>query len=327
MVLNQSNNNILIHPDSRILGFNINGTRTAVSYGDLSGKVYERIQMDTPHDEPFFNALDSICAFADKLLTIVQVQRMPAPELVSIAISGDYQKRLGLLTNSPDLPEWKSAPIKGQMSMRFNLPAFVEQEANAGVLAEFYFGAGQGTSNFVFLSMEPTLRAGILVNGESYNPPGGYAGKLGELNLAETGPAGYGLPGTLNGFASAAGIVDLAHLRFPDQWSADISVYQLVEAVRNGDIHATQIFHEAGDWLGRGLSLLVWLLCPEVMIIGNPGCLLEDALLVPARRALERVTSLPPESLPKLIPSPLGSRLTDMCALAPAIDQFRRQNE
>jgi len=326
MVLNQKEQELQLHPTAKILGFNINGMRTALVYGDMNGLVYECLQIDTPFDMPFINALEIICKAAEKLLSMVQAQRLPGPEVISLAISGDIDTNRGMLVSAPDLPQWKNAPIKGRLAMRYNLPIFLEQEANACALAEYYFGAGQGFKNLVFISMEPTLRAGIIADGLIYHSPGGYAGNLGDIILAEQGPSGYGLPGSLNGFASAPGIVELAHLRFPHYWQADIGPYQLVEATNNGDENALKVFAEAGEWLGKGLCPLVRLLHPEVMIIGNPASLLEEAMLAPARRTIQTATSVPLEILPRLLPAKLGSRLNDLSALSPAIDHFRKQS-
>jgi glucokinase len=325
MVLNQTKES-LINPAARILGFNINGMRTLIVYADLNGLVYESMQIATPIDKPFLSGYDEILNAADKLLARTQAQHLPNPQAISLAISGDLDVERGVLVAAPDMSEWQSVPVKGRLSMRYNLPVFIEQEANAGALAEFYFGAGQGHRNLVFISMEPSIRTGILSDGVIYRSPGGYAGNLGEVSMAEYGPAGYGLPGSLNGFASSPGIVELAHLRFPHTWTADLSINKLVELAQNGDLDAQKVFAEAGDWLGKALSPLTRLLHPEVMILGNPGCLLDAILLNPARLALQLSTNLPAERMPKLLPASLCARLAEITALAPVINRFRQQS-
>jgi len=325
MVVNQTKE-ALINPAARILGFNINGMRTLIVYADLNGLVYESMQVTTPIEKPFLSAYDEILNMADKLLTRTQAQHLPNPQVISLAISGDLDVERGVLVSAPDLPQWKSAPVKGRLTMRYNLPVYVEQEANAGALAEFYFGIGQGHRNIVFLSMEPTIRTGILSDGVIYRSPGGYAGSLGDVAMAEYGPAGYGLPGSLNGFASSAGIVELAHLRFPHTWPADLNVCKLIEFAKNSDLDAQKVFAESGDWLGKALCPLVRLLHPELMIVGYPGCVLDNILLDPARLALLSSTNLPAERMPQLLPAKLGARLGEITALAPAINRFRQQS-
>ncbi|MCJ7696226.1 MAG: ROK family protein [Anaerolineaceae bacterium] len=325
MAQNTNQKDDLINSAARILGININGVRTLLVYADLNGLIYERLQINTPPHQPFLNAFEIILNSAEKLLALTQAQHLPGPSAISLAISGDLDTDRGVLVSAPDLPEWKSAPVKGRLAMHFNLPVYIEQEANAGGVAEFYFGAGQEFSNIVFISMEPTVRTGIISDGIVFRSPGGYAGNLGEINMAEFGPAGYGLSGSLNGFASASGIVELAHLRFPHTWPADLDVYKLIAYARDGDINARKIFAESGKWLGKGLCPLVRLLHPEIMIIGNPGCLLEDDMLKPARIALQEATNLPVQTMPPLVPAKLGPRLPEMSALAAAINAFRHQ--
>lgn len=324
MVLNQTRETF-INPAARILGFNINGMHTHIVYADLNGLVYESIQMATPIDKPFLSGYDEILNTADRLLARTQAQHLPNPQVISLAISGDLDVERGFLVAAPDMPEWQSVPVKGRLSMRYNLPVFIEQEANAGALAEFYFGAGQGHRNLVFVSMEPTIRTGILSDSVIYRSPGGYAGNLGEVSMAEYGPAGYGLPGSINGFASSPGIVELAHMRFPHTWPADLDIYKLVEIAKNGNLDAQKVFSEAGDWLGKALCPLVRILHPEVIILGFPGCSLDAILVTPARLALQSSTNLPAERMPQLLPARLGSRLAEVAALAPVIDRFRQQ--
>jgi len=316
----------IINPTARILGLNLNGSRTLIVYGDLNGLVYESMQVSTPLNKAFLPAFDEIMSAADRLISRTQAQHLPNPQVISLAVCGDLDVERGVLVSAPDMPDWQSVPLKGRLSMHYNLPVFVEQEANAGALAEFYFGAGQNHRSIVFISMEPTIRTGILSDGTVYRSPGGYAGNLGEVVLAEYGPAGYGLPGSLNGFCSSLGMVELAHLRFPHNWAADLDISKLVAFALNGDQDAQTVFNEAGDWLGKALGPLVRILHPEAIIPGYPGCILDNLLLAPARLALESSTNLPAERMPQLLPARLGTRLAEITALAPVISRFRAKS-
>ena len=322
---NQPNRPTQLSPTSRVLGFNINGSRTMIVYSDINGLIFEKLIIETPRKEPFGSALGIINNAADKLLTMVRAQRLPNPDILSAAISGDIDVEHGTIMASPDLPEWRSIAIKSRLEVSYNIPVIIEQEANAAALAEYYYGSGQGVKNLVFLSMEPTLRAGILTNGRVFRGGRGRSGRIGDVIISEHGPAGYGDPGSLNGFASAAGILELAHLRFPNNWPLETGVDQIMEAARSGDVNARQVFLEAGNWLGKGICPLVRLLDPEVILVGYPGSLLEEVMLNPARQALAEVSNLSETNLPKLLPAKLGSKLPEMTAIAPAIHCFRKK--
>jgi len=108
----------------------------------------------------------------------VQAQRLPLPDRVSIAITGDYDNETGILRSSEDFPELQDVTIRSQISLRFNLPVFMEQKANAGALAEFLFDKGKDARNLIFVSLDPVLRLGILTDGKVYRNPGGTAGNV-----------------------------------------------------------------------------------------------------------------------------------------------------
>ncbi|HAE86008.1 MAG TPA: hypothetical protein DCG78_05820 [Anaerolineaceae bacterium] len=309
---------------NHILGINLDGEKLLVVYGSPNGMVYERLAVPTPEDASFAAVVELIMLQADKLLTLTQAQRLPLPDRVAVAISGNLDFESGVVLSAEDFPEWKQEPVRSQLSVRFNLPVTVEQKANAGALAEYYFGAGQKAHDFVFISLDPVVRVGILTTGQLYRNSSGTAGQLGKLPLSEEGPAGFGRPGSLTGFASARGMRELAQMRFPDHWNSDIDLFQMITDANAGDPYAQEVFAEAGAQLGNGLVVLTYLLQPEMIIVGFPGCLLGDVLIKPAQDTLSQAARLDEAQLPKIIPSPLCTRLQALEALAPAVHQFHQ---
>ena len=307
---------------NNILGINLDGEKLLVVYGNPNGMVYERLVVPVPEDASFAAVVELIMLQADKLLTLTQAQHLPLPDHVSVAVSGNLDFESGVVLSAEDFPEWKQEPIRTQLSVRFNLPVTVEQKANAGALAEYYFGAGKKSQDLVFISLDPVVRVGILTAGQLYRNSSGTSGQLGKLLLSEDGPAGFGRPGSLTGFASARGMRELALLRFPEHWNPDTDIFQMIADAKAGDPYALEVFSEAGAQLGYGLVVLTHLLQPEMIIVGFPGCLLGDALIKPIQDALSQATRLESAQLPKLIPSPLCTRLQALEALAPAIHQF-----
>jgi len=310
---------------NNILGINLDGEKLLVVYGGLNGIVYERLAVPTPSDSSFAAILELIMLQSDKLLTLTQAQHLPIPDRVSIAISGNLDYEIGMVISAADFPQWKREPVRSQLAVRFNLPVSIEQKANAGALAEVYFGAGQNAHNLVFISMDPVVRVGIITEGQLYRNSGGTAGQLGQLPLTEGGPAGFGRPGSLTGYASARGMRELAQLRFPEHWNPDADIFQIIADAKAGDPYAQEVFTEAGTQLGRGLVALIYVLRPEMIVLGFPGCLLGDLLIASAKAELLRATNLDETQLPVLLASSLCARLPELEALAPAIHQLRQK--
>lgn len=304
---------------SNILGFNIDGDRVLIVYGNLSGMVSERITFPAPAQESFQALLEQISIQADRLLILTKAQHLPLPDRVSISVSGNYDQLTGLVNTARDFPEWKSEPIKSQVGLRFNLPVFIEQKANAGCLAELMFGSGAETSNLVFISVSPVVRVGIVVEGRLLHFPGGNGGSIGRMRINEEGPAALGQAGSLDGYASAAGMAELALLRQPSHWDTDVDAYRVIQAALQGDPFADEIILEVAAYLGKGLTPLIHLLRPEKIVIGYPMANLGEKLIIPLKEAVVRESGLGGSQLPQLVASQLGARLPELQALAPAI--------
>ncbi len=323
MATSTNDNGTKINSTARIIGFNINSLRTIIVYGDLSGMIYDSISFETPSDKPFQEAFSAITSYADKLLARIQAQYLPAPQVVSLAFNGSLDIERGLVGLSTDFRYWQNAPIKGRLAMHFNLPVFIELEPNAAALAEYYFGAGQGLRNLVFISLEPLVRLGILSDGLLYHSSGGFAGNIGAMSMSEYGPAGYGQAGSLNGYSSSAGLIELAHLRFPGIWPGDFSTDDLVDAAQNGGTNAQMVFSEAAQWLGKALVPITRVLYPEAYIIGSPACLVKDFYMAIVENSLRESGDFLEDQTPKVKAADLGKRLPQVSALSSAINHYR----
>ena len=93
---------------------------------------------------------------------------------------------------------------------RWDAGPILQNDANACALAEWRFGAGQGTRNMVFLTFGTGMGAGLIIDGRLYEGTNDLAGEVGHVRLAEEGPEGYGKVGAFEAFCSGSGIAKLA---------------------------------------------------------------------------------------------------------------------
>ena len=322
-------NNILLEEliiSSKIWGININGLKIITVYGDMNVLIYERLQTETLSTLEFLPGLDVIFSQADKLLKICRAQGLPSPEVISLAVSGPVDLHHGLMLTPPDLPLWDDAPIKGRIGVRYNLPTFIEHRSNAAALAEMHFGAGISVEDQLFIDMEPVVNLGIIQGGAVYHGSNDASGEIGRMQMAEEGPSGLGVPGSLTGFASGLGMAELASLRFPNLWPAPPTPYDLVKFVNDGVEEAHQVIYEAAQHLGKALLWSIFTLDPELIIFGHPGDLLGEALLKPLRDAVLHHGGAQVRLLPLLKKSALGAKLDDTAALMAVIDAFKRRH-
>jgi len=312
---------------TKILGLNISGVKTVAVYGDMNGMVYERMQMETPNELPFLEGFDAVCALGDKLLNICRAQGLASPEVISLAVSGPLDLLKGVMLSPPDLPEWVDAQIKGRLSVRYNLPVFIEHRSSAAALAEATFGAGTGVEDFLMIDQEPVLSVGLVLGSKVYHGEHDASGEIGRMQMTPDGPAGLGEPGSLTGYASSFGMAELASILFPKHWPSPPAPYELVKACNAGDADAIAVVTEAAQHLGKALLWLIFSLDPEMVAFGHPGDVLGETLLNPLRDAVLRHGGGRARQLPILSLSKLGPRLDDLAALMAAVDAFRNYQE
>lgn len=307
-----------------LLGLDIGGTKTGLVLGDVHGQILRRIEVPTPADESFEPAMEKLGAAAEALLVECKVEGLGVPQAISVAVGGPLDIERGILYAPPHLAAWGEAPLKAQLEEEFGLPVYVEHDGNAGALAEFYFGAGRGARNMVFLTMGTGLGAGLILNGQIYHGSSDMAGEVGHMRMAEDGPVQYGKAGSWEAFASGSGLVSLAHWSQPGRWPQELTTRDVIRRAQEGDPAARELVAEAGRWFGRGLAVLVDVLNPDVIVMGTLGVVLGDLLLEPARAVLNA------EALPRsvaacrIVPAQLGSRLGDVAALMAGIVALKK---
>jgi len=259
--------------DPLLLGFDIGGTKTAVCVGTPDGQVLATKQFATSQPEPTMQ----------QALQIARELMDEAPHDVAaagISCGGPLNSDEGVVLSPPNLPGWDAVPVVKIVRDATGLPTRLENDANAGALAEWRFGAGRGYRNLIFLTAGTGMGAGLILDGRLYRGRQDLAGEVGHIRLADDGPIGYGKAGSFEGYCSGGGIAELARsmLAQPhppsrlDQIPPDaLTTRDVAETADQADPLACQIIETSGRMLGRGLALLIDCLNPERIILGPLG--------------------------------------------------------
>jgi len=273
---------------------------------------------------------------ADDARKLVGKLGFEASDLACVGVSagGPMDREKGILLSPPNLPGWDRIPVVELLQEKLELPARLENDANAGALAEWRWGAGRGFRSMVFLTFGTGLGAGLILDGRLYAGVGGMAGEVGHIRLEASGPVGYGKAGSLEGFCSGGGIAQLGRIRAleglqrgrpagycPDAASlGGIDARLLAEAAFAGDRAALEVYAESGRRLGRGLSALVDILNPEAIVIGGIFRRAEALLRHTMEEELGRECLERSLAACAILPAALGDSIGDAAALAVALD-------
>jgi glucokinase len=313
------------------IGVDVGGTKTAVVVSSQPPETLGRIEFATLPEQGPERALQLIVESARSLLA----EHGVAGEVAGIGVScGSPLDRVrGIIQAPPNLPTWVDVPIRKLLEEEFHVPCRVENDANAGAVAEHRYGAGVGAEHMIFLTLGTGLGAGIIANGSLYLGANGDAGEIGHVRLSPTGPVGYHKAGSIEGWASGGGIAQLAVrmveqaerrgrasvLREPLSSHGLLTARDVGVAAQAGDAVALSILRRAGERLGQALAMLIDVLNPQRIVLGGLAWRMGDALLAPMRRVIAR------EALPQtlraceIVPAALGERIGDVSALCVAM--------
>jgi len=322
------------------LGVDIGGTKSALILADARATVRDRIQFPTLPGRGVETVIAEYIAVLEELCTRNQ---LTFKEVFALGIScgGPLDSRRGLILSPPNLPGWNQVPIVAHLQAATGISTYLQNDANAGALAEWRFGAGQGCDHMVFLTCGTGFGAGLIFNGSLYPGVSDLAGEIGHLRLTDEGPVGYGKIGAVEGYCSGGGIAQLAQRELLRQHQLgtppalaprlqDISAVtaQTVSAAAHaGDLLAVKILTLSGHYLGRALAILIDLLNPERIVIGSIFARAEAFLRPVAMEVLEEECLSASLAACRILPAALGEQLGDLAAISIAVEGHRRASQ
>jgi predicted NBD/HSP70 family sugar kinase len=182
---------------------------------------------------------------------------------------------------------------------RLGRKVFFENDARAMTLAEFKFGQNDQFKNVLGIFIGWGIGLGILIDGKIYQGASGFAGEFSHSPIFESRDitCSCGKKGCLESVASGTAIVRMAKeaiatdsdsilARMVRENQGELEPYLVVDAALAGDQRAITILSEVGLDLGRGISILIQLLNPELIIIGGSVAEAKQYLITPIQQAL-----------------------------------------
>lgn len=302
---------------TKIFGIHIGGTTCGVSLANRAGHPEKSLSIPTGAPGPTL----------EKIFAALAEYQPDAESHIGVACGDPLDFRKGIIQAPPNLPEWEDVRIVDQLREKFGCKAYLMNDANAGALAEWRFGAGKGCQNLIFLTFGTGMGAGLILDGRLYEGTTGSAGEVGHVRVAPDGPVGYGKEGSFEGFCSGGGIAQLAkawayeregEVPFNPGSIEDITARHVGEAAIAGDDSAQEILRISGEKLGAGLALLVDLLNPEKIILGSIYSRCRPYLEPAMRLVLEKEALARPLGVCEIVPSELDEAIGHYSALSVA---------
>jgi predicted NBD/HSP70 family sugar kinase len=289
-----------------LVGVELGARHVAAVLTDLRGSVraFRETHVNV-RDEPA-RALATARELSDACLSAERVSKKRVVGIGVAVPSPVHPGRPGAL--SPlILPAWRDFDVQETLADAFELPVFVDNDANLGALAERFWGAGAGGEDLAFIKVATGIGSGHIINGALYRGAGGTAGEIGHIAIDPNGPQCVcGLRGCLATFIGADALLARARTRWKRKKPPTVA--DIVGGARAGDPVARELVDEVGQYLGIAVAGLLNLLNPAVVVLGGEITAVGDLLLDPLRATVRSRALSTSVAETRIVSSRLGER-------------------
>jgi len=228
--------------DQKVLGLDLGATniRGGLIHGNRISQMHSRrIQSEGTVDE----VLEDIYAIVDLLID----KEVAA---IGIGVPSVVDVDLGIVYDVQYIPSWKEVHLKKILEERYNVPVYVNNDANCFVLGEYYFGKGAGIENLVGLAIGTGMGAGIIINHHLYAGPNCGAGEFGMVDY---------LDHCFEYYCSGQYFQNVYH----------IDGQVVFDKAKAGDLKAQQYYAEMGTHLGNAIKMIMYTYDTSLIIFGG----------------------------------------------------------
>jgi glucokinase len=268
--------------DKLIVGIDVGGTKVAGGLVDKKGRLDKTVTLPTKANEGFETSFSQVVAVIKRLIN--QAGGSDHVKGIGICCPGPLNPRTGMVINPPNLPGWININFTERIEGEFQLPARLENDANAAGLAEVLFGAAKGHNDVFYVTVSTGVGTGIIINRKIYHGKNGIAAEGGHVTIDHHSPyiCGCGTPGCIEALAAGPAIVRRARVKLEQEHTlpsllrertqnhlSRITPELIQETAAAGDSVAKFIIDETGFFLGIWLASMITLLDPDAIVIGG----------------------------------------------------------
>ena len=271
------------HSSSQVIGIDLGGTAIKLARFSRSGDLLAEAQLPTPQPAVPGAVTMALCEAVEEL----DPQRLAA--VVGIGLPGPMDAAARVARGCINLPGWEEVPLADWLEPRLERRVTLANDGNCAVVGEAWRGAAQGYGDVVLLTLGTGVGGGVLLNGSLFTGHNGAAAEPGLIGVDPEGPAcNSGNRGSLEQFASIGALRRLSE-REPRE---------LGRAAAAGDPEALAVWDRYGSSLGVGITSLVYMFTPQLVLLGGGLAGAAPHFLPALRREVEsRVQAVSREGL------------------------------
>jgi len=316
------------------IGIDLGGTFIKFCLLGETGEATGFFQLPTPNEGGPDAVIQQMVGGAERLLKTNDVER---GDILGVGIGspGPLDLEAGVVRDMPNLPGFSNVPIRDSVGEALDMPAVLENDANAAAFGEHLCGAGEGLGDMVLLTLGTGVGGGIVIDGRVLHGAHGMGAELGHMIIVPDGEqCNCGQRGCVEKYCSASNLAQYAMEQVSQrgtgsvlaevmQAKGSLEARDVQEALAVGDSLAGELWDRTMYYLALACVNICRIFDPDEVVLAGGMTKAGDHLIEPIRRHVSELNWSMSKPLTKIAIARLGNDAGVIGAAGVAMQEFQ----
>ena len=311
-----------------VIGVDLGGTKISTAISTIEGNILANVVLPTKAEEGEAAVLGRIVQSIDEVI-VGSSTSIDEIEAIGIGSPGPLDAKKGIIITTPNLP-FKNYNLVQPLKEKYNIPVYLDNDANAAAIGEYMFGAGKGKNSIVYFTVSTGVGGGAVLDGKVYRGHTSNALEIGHTTVDPNGPrCNCGNLGCLEAMSSGTAIAKKGKEAVSTNVETSlkkydtVTSYEVFKEAEAGDEVAKDIIDNALTYLGIGVANAISTFDPEMIIIGGGVSKAGDIVFDTVKKVVNKRCFKSMAESCEIVPAGLGSDAGVVGAVALAIIESR----
>ncbi|WP_111938202.1 ROK family protein [Clostridium paraputrificum] len=311
-----------------VIGVDLGGTKISTAISTIEGNILANVVLPTKAEEGEVAVLGRIIQSIDEVI-VGSSTSIDEVEAIGIGSPGPLDAKKGIIITTPNLP-FKDYNLVQPLKEKYNIPVYLDNDANAAAIGEYMFGAGKGKESIIYFTVSTGVGGGAVLDGKVYRGHTSNALEIGHTTVNPNGPrCNCGNLGCLEAMSSGTAIAKKGKEAVSTNVETSlkkydtVTSYEVFKEAEAGDEVAKDIIDNALTYLGIGVANAIATFDPEMIIIGGGVSKAGDIVFDTVKKVVNKRCFKSMAESCEIVPAGLGSDAGVVGAVALAIIESR----
>lgn len=311
-----------------VIGVDLGGTKISTAISTIEGNILANVVLPTKAEEGEVAVLGRIIQSIDEVI-VGSSTSIDEVEAIGIGSPGPLDAKKGIIITTPNLP-FKDYNLVQPLKEKYDIPVYLDNDANAAAIGEYMFGAGKGKESIVYFTVSTGVGGGAVLDGKVYRGHTSNALEIGHTTVDPNGPrCNCGNLGCLEAMSSGTAIAKKGKEAVSTNVETSlkkydtVTSYEVFKEAEAGDEVAKDIIDNALTYLGIGVANAIATFDPEMIIIGGGVSKAGDIVFDTVKKVVNKRCFKSMAESCEIVPAGLGSDAGVVGAVALAIIESR----